>query len=362
MKITINYTKVFAAILLISMGACKSEFDNITIKRFALDEDQSQVLQGLADIEKAIITDWSTFTDSLKNSTKRFIASPSANTLADVQTKWKQARDPWESNESFGFGPVGNDGIDGNTDDWPMDINSINSILASNQTLNAQFVSQMATNTRGFHAIEYLLFGRNGAKTFGDFSTREYQLINLLVADLKSQSDLLKTRWIPNVANSFYDDFKNGGQGNSSYPTAATALAEVLGAMTDIMTELPDAKIEDPLTKQSIDYLESRFSDYSYHDFRNNITGVLVAYSGKYGNVVADKSISNLVAEANPAVNDKVLTQFKLCLALYDLIQPASMNQGIFTRQNQLRDLQDELRKLNQLLSVDVTSVLGIGE
>ena len=77
----------------------------------------TEVLQGLADIENAIVTDWAKQTDSFQLSVTEFIAAPSSATLADAQTKWKQARDPWESNESFGFGPVGNDGIDGNTDD-----------------------------------------------------------------------------------------------------------------------------------------------------------------------------------------------------------------------------------------------------
>ena len=355
------YIKVLAAGMVL-MGSCKSEFDNITVKNFPLDESQSEVLQGLADIEKAIVSDWSSQTDLLKQSIDQFISSPSAGTLADAQAKWKVARDPWESNESFGFGPVTNEGIDASTDNWPTDIGSINTILASSQTLDVTFISQMAPNIKGFHAIEYLLFGSDGLKVHTDFSARELQLTSLLVADLQAQADLLKTRWTPNVADSFYDDFKNGGQENSTYPKAGDALAEVVGAMTGIITELPNTKIEKPLTLQTVNYLESRFADYSYQDFRNNINGVYYAYIGKYGSVTATKSIKDLVAEANPALNDKVLTQFKLVLALYDLIQPASMNQVIFTRQDQLRDLQSELGKLNQMLGVDVANVLGIGE
>ena len=355
-----NYIKILVAGSLIWMTGCQTEFDNITEKKFPLDESQSEVLQGLADIEKAIVSDWSAQTDLLKQSTDQFIAAPAANTLADVQAKWKQARDPWESNESFGFGPVGNDGIDGNTDDWPVDINSLANILSSNQTLDAAFVTSMVTNTKGFHAIEYLLFGSNGTKSAGDFSARELQLLKLLAADLKAQSDLLKTKWTPAV-NSFYTDFKSAGQNNSTYATASAALAEVLGSMSDIMTELPDSKIEIPLTAQNIAYLESRFSDYSYYDYRNNISGVYAAYVGKYGSVVASKSISDLVNDTNPSINEKVLTQFKLVLALYDLI-PSSMNADILTKQDQLRDVQSELQKLNQMLSVDVAATLGLGE
>src|SRR5438105_4091623 len=245
-----NSSAKFCVACCLILSACNSDYD--IVKQNPTEESMSEVLTGLADIENAIVTDWAKQTDSLQLSISKFIASPSSSTLAKMQTKWKLARDPWESNESFGFGPVGNDGIDGNTDDWPVDVNSINTIVSYSQTLNAAFVSGMVTNTKGFHAIEYLIFGSDGTKTASDFSSREFQLISLLAADLKSQADLLKTRWTPDVANSFYDDFKNGGQENSSYSSTAAALIEVLGAMTDIMTELPDTKMEEPLAKQNI--------------------------------------------------------------------------------------------------------------
>jgi putative iron-regulated protein len=355
-----NYIKFYIACSLIWLSGCQSDFDNITEKRFPLDERQSEVLSGLANIENAITTNWATNTNALANAVNAFIATPSNSGLTDMQAKWKAARDPWESNESFGFGPVGNDGIDGNTDDWPVDINSLKNILVSSQTLDAAFVTSMVTNTKGFHAIEYLIFGAEGTKTVNDFSSREKQLLRLLTADLKIQADLLKGQWNSTSGVNFYSDFKNAGKDGSTYPTASSALAEVLGSMIDIMTELPDSKIEIPLTAQNISYLESAFSDYSYYDYRNNIYGVYAAYVGKYGSVVAPKSISDLVNDANPLVNQKVLTQFKLVLALYNAIQPASMNQDIFTRQDQLRDLQSELRKLNQLLGVEVSAALGL--
>lgn len=354
------YTKFFITSAVIWLSSCQSDFDQITEKRLLLDESQSEVLSGLADIENSITTNWSASTGALNSSVGVFVAAPSGAGLIDIQAKWRAARDPWESNESFGFGPVGNDGIDGNTDDWPVDINSLKTILASNQTLDATFVTNMVTNTKGFHAIEYLIFGQDGSKTVNDFTSREKQLLSLLTADLKIQADQLKSRWSSSSATSFYTDFKNAGRDGSTYPTASAALGEVLGSMVDIMTELPDSKIETPLTSQNISYLESAFSDYSYHDYRNNISGVYAAYVGKYGSIVASKSISNLVNDANPGVNQKVLTQFKLVLALYDAIQPASMNQDIFTRQVQLRDLQNELRNLNQMLGVEVSAALGL--
>jgi uncharacterized iron-regulated protein len=273
---------------------------------------------------------------------------------------WKLARDPWESNENFAFGPVVNDGIDGNTDDWPFDRIAFDAILSSSQTLDQAYASQMTTSTKGFHAIEYLIFGADGTKTANGFSQRELQMLDLLTADLTGQANHLVLRWTPGTSDSFYDAFVSAGAGSLLYPTTQSALGDVLGSMVDITNELPNNKIQIPLLLQSSVYLESWFSDYSYYDYLNNIKGVYSVYLGQYGSTTAQKNLSSLVAGANPSVNEKVVTQFKLCLALLELIQPTSMNQAILTRQNQLKELITELQKLNRFLDEDVRQVLDL--
>lgn len=351
-----------AIVMMLATGlvGCKDDFDNIKVENYPVNTDQHQTIQGLAQIEKAIALNWANATSNLRNGVTTFKAAPSDANLTLLQDFWKRARDPWESNESFGFGPVSTDGIDASSDDWPFDITAFNAILNSTQTLDQALVVQMTTTTKGFHAIEYLVFGLEGNKKTADFTPRELQMLDLLAQDLKIQADKLNERWTTGTANSFYDEFIAAGTAGSSYPTTTAALGEVLGAMVDILTELPDSKIQTPLTLQSNAYLESRFSDYSFYDYRNNISGVYAVYTGQYENIKTQKNISSLVAAANPAVNEKVLTQFKLCLALMDLIQPTSMNQAIFTKQDQLNDIVAELQKLNKILDGDVREVLGL--
>ena len=356
---TINAIAISCSLAIIISG-CKDDFDNIKTESYPIDNAQQQTIQGLAQIEKAITLNWATASTNLNTGVATFNAASSDANLTAVQSLWKLSRDPWESNESFGFGPVGTDGIDAASDDWPFDITAFNAILNSTQTLDHALIAQMTTTTKGFHAIEYLVFGIDGKKKASDFTPRELQLLTLLSSDLKTQADKLNTRWTSGSANSFYDDFSSAGTAGSSYPTTTAALGEVIGSMADIMTELPDSKIQTPLTAQSTAYLESRFSDYSFYDYRNNIKGVYSVYLGQYQNIKAAQSITGLVAAANPAVNDKVITQFKLCLALMDLIQPNSMNQAIFTKQDQLNEIVSELQKLNKILIEDVRAVLGL--
>ena len=219
----------------------------------------------------------------------------------------------------------------------------------------------MATSTKGFHAIEYLLFGTNGNKSVNTFTARELKLLELLSSDLKKQSETLKSRWTKGNKNSFYDNFVKAGEAGSTYKKTSDALSEVIGAMVNIMTELPNTKIGKPLTKKDNNYAESRFSDYSFDDYRNNISGVYGVYIGKYGNVNTIKSISDLVISANPKIDKKIRTQFKLCLALIDVLRTsATFNQAILTKPEQLKDLQEEIQKINKILDSEVKVVLGV--
>jgi len=111
-------------------GGCKSDFDNIEVKRFTVDSDQSQTLKGLATIEQAIVSDWGTATANLRNAVIAFKNNPTSDNLKSAQDLWKLARNPWESNESFGFGPVSTLNIDPNSDDWPFDITAFMPSLA----------------------------------------------------------------------------------------------------------------------------------------------------------------------------------------------------------------------------------------
>jgi len=340
---------------------CQKELDEIQVNPFPKNDEQSVVLQGLADIEFALVSDWVASTTTLQGSVTTFINTPNANNLSIARMQWKSARNPWESNESFGFGPVTDDGIDGASDDWPFDITAFTQILASNITLNEAYITQMATSTKGFHAIEYLLFGANGSKAVNTFTNRELKLLELLTGDLKKQSIALQARWTKGSKNSFYDNFVNAGEVSSSYKQTSDALGEVIGSMVNIMTELPNTKIERPLTKKDISYAESRFADYSFNDYRNNINGVYAVYIGKYGNVNVSKSISDLVVATNPKIDEKIRTQFKLCLALIDVLQATTtFNQALIAKPEQIKDLQNEIKKVNQILDSEVKPVLGL--
>ena len=130
---------IFFFLLIFALSSCKSEYDRIEVKKdLVFNTDQSQVLQGLGDIENAITIDWLNAVNALQMSVNNFIASPDDAGLQNARSAWRTARDLWEGNESFAFGPVSDAGIDGATDTWPFDEGSFNAILNSSVVLKQQ--------------------------------------------------------------------------------------------------------------------------------------------------------------------------------------------------------------------------------
>ncbi len=352
------YTRILLAVFVGSLLACQPERDQIEIRPYPVNTKQQRVVMGLAELETAITADWATQTAMLLATVGTLRTTPNDANLLAAQTAWKQARGPWESNEGFGFGPVATDGIDASSDDWPFDQTSFDRLQTGQTTLNAALIPQLATSVKGFHAIEYLLFGPTGVRKAAELNARSLQLLGLLAADLNTQATRLRAAWTRGTG-SFGDSFAGAGSAGSAYKNTAAALAEVVGAMGDILDELPNAKLEDALTNQRTDYNESQFSDHSLIDYRSNVRGVCSVYIGTYGTVTTANSLSDLVKAANPALDECVRTQCRLCIALLDLV-PGTLNTAIFSQKTQLRDLQTELNKLQILIATDVPVVLGL--
>lgn len=360
MKLSFIYL-IFLALVLSILASCQSEYDQIEIQPYPVNPAQVQVVQGLASIEVAITSEWATATNGLQTAVTTLIQTPTEANLAAARQAWRKARDPWERNESFSFGPVSTAGLDAASDTWPIDLATLTQVISTTSVpLTRDYIVQLSPAAKGFHAIEWLLFGQTGAKTLAQFSPREWQLLALLAADLTTQATTLAQNWSVSTVGNFYNQYVTAGQGSATYGKPTDALGEVLNSIVNIMTELPDSKMEKPLSTQSSLYAESRFADYSLTDYRNNIAGVYATYVGQYGSVTASKSLSDLVAAVRPATDEKVRTQCRLCLALLDLIAPTTFNQAITGKTSQLRELQTELRKLNLLLNSEVKPLLGV--
>lgn len=84
--------------------------------------------------------------------------NPSASTVTDARDQWRATRKPWEAGEGHIFGPVDTLGVDPKVDSWPVDKNQLDSALGGYDP-DLSNVDGFPVTMKGFHAMEYLLFG-----------------------------------------------------------------------------------------------------------------------------------------------------------------------------------------------------------
>ncbi|WP_224367299.1 imelysin family protein [Hyalangium versicolor] len=237
-------------------------------------------------------------------------ADTTAAKLTAAQEAWFAARQPWEQSEGFLFGPVDSFGYDPAMDSWPVNRSDLDAVLASNDAFTPTYVATLSETQKGFHTVEYLLFGDGRAKKPEDFTPRQFDYLKAIAAELKSVSAALSDSWAKSVdgRQPYRDVLANAGQqGNSAYTSVSSAAQEMVGGMIGILDEVANGKIADPYDAKDPELVESQFAYNSLSDFSNNIRSVQNAYLGHLqGQAAKGKSFSDFVKAENAELDARV--------------------------------------------------------
>ena len=219
-------------------------------------------------------------------------ASPTQAALEAAQAAWRATRVPWESSEGFLFGPVESLGIDPAIDSWPLNTADLQAFVQANPNATQAQIENANDDLRGFHAIEYLLFGdgvTSNQKAVGDLTAAERNYLIALTQALKSQTHALATSWQTdfNGAGPYANLLKNPGATNTAYRSQGAVIEELIGGLATIASEVGTAKMSEPLGTSAAtadtSKVESQYSWNSLTDFHDNVQSILNLYTGKPG-------------------------------------------------------------------------------
>lgn len=258
--------------------------------------DAAPVVANIAD---AIVTQ--TYVDLNAAATALLVAvqaladSGATDPEMDVaQAAWKATRRPWERSEGFLYGPVDVLGIDPSIDSWPLNTPDLTAFLASNPSATKADVENAGDDLRGFHAIEWLLFGDGVAdndKSAAELSA-ETGAINYLVALAEyfgDRTQILEDSWTTDfLGNGPYADvFQTPALSNPVYGSYTAVMTELLDGIIGIADEIGNAKIADPLgtgaATADTSQVESQYSWNSLTDFHDNVQSIMNVYTGVAG-------------------------------------------------------------------------------
>jgi len=276
-----------------------------------------------------------------------------ATNLAAAQSAWRDTRTCWEQCEGFLFGPVEDNNYDPNMDTWPVDYHQLDSLLASTTmtTFTVNYVQSLNTTLRGFHPLEFILWGQQGTATAASITANEKQYMLALSADVQGITDSLNTSWATTGGN-FQMQVLQAGGGSTRFTSKQAVLLAIVGAMSDICDEVgrqgTDGKIYDPYIAHDSTKTESPFSHNSMIDFKNNIMGAQNVYLCKY-NGQTGSSLSAFVAARNLSLDNNIKAQFTAAIGALDNVS-VNFETAIYTQRTQLLAAMNALNTLQATL------------
>lgn len=332
------------AICAVTFASCKDDDNNVDQNAL-----QTQILSDFSsNISQATYTELAAKTSALYDASVTMKNTPNDANLLACKNLWKEARLVWEKSESFLFGPVATESIDPRIDTWPVNFTDLDSVLASSATLDASYVNGLEDALRGFHPLEYLLWGQNGNKVAADFTTRQLDYMVALANDIKSLTAQLATSWNPGHQNNYSSQFTTAGNGSNIYPTKRSAFEELVSGMAGICDEVANGKINEPFIAQDPSLEESPFSGNSTTDFTNNIKGVEAVYKGKILSVDG-KGIEDFVREYNLSLDNSIKTKLATAIGALDAIT-LPFGQAITQQPVQVQNAIDAINDLKDVL------------
>lgn len=358
MKIT---QTALAAVLLLNLSSCKKD-----AKTTDPVEEPATTAPATGDVKKDILVDlssnviYASYTDmankanTLYTNLQAFNTSTSATDLAASKTSWKEVRSAWEQTEGFLFGPVSVDNIDPRIDTWPIDFARMDSVMASSEVFTNTYIDGLEESLKGFHPLEYLLFGQNGDKNETQFTARQKELMVALALNIKTLCTQAKASWDPTVSGNYTTKFTTAGTGNTTYASQRAAYEELIDAMAGICDEVANGKIKEPFDAIDPSLEESPFAKNSIVDFTNNIRSVQNVYLGKY---MADgKGLEDLIKANNISMDGTIKTKINSAItSLNNITVPfgqAISNTG--GQRTQVQNAIDAINDLEAYLSADV--------
>lgn len=268
--------------------------------------------------------------------------------LTEARNAWSNARNFWEQTEAFLFGPVDFEEIDPALDSWPVDLTAINGILSESKEITEEII-QSNPEARGFHLIEFLLWGENQNKKAADFNAHEIQYLKVAAQDFEQNTQRLHASWVEGD-QPFKLHLLNAGQEPSNYDSTSDVIQEFTEGVIGLLDEVANAKIAAPLNAEEgvakPEEQESYFSDLTKRDLVNNLQSVSNIFYGDY-NGNDGKGISDLLASNNQeALQAEIEANLKAAVEVVNAL-PESFTEAIQNNREQVAEAQNKVQALH---------------
>lgn len=298
--------------------------------------------------------------ETLASASAVICAAPTEEALTSAREAWWSAREPWKRAEIVQFGPVVEypDRLGPKIDDWPVNADAVEELVAGEGALDQDAFDAMGSATRGLPVVEYLLWER-GDPTLDALtaSGRRCEVLAGAAADVSANAarleEVWRTDWQARVSSP-------EGKTDDDYDTVQDVLAEWVNRMGFTVENIRSTKLGAPLGDSSggepqPDAIESRYSGRSLTDARDALAGVRDAWTGDVGG--DHTGIVDLVDDAGLVTSTDALfdeAEGRLAEVPETLEETVTLQPEIAAR------AQEALQALQVAIQVDLAQALGV--
>ena len=284
---------------------------------------------------------------------------PSQARLHDARDSWRAARAAWMRTRAMGFGPV-MDRRSVRLLDWsPTDTSGMGELLTGSADTNAMQVREvLASNRRGFGAIEYLLFQNDALAQLKN--SPPYCSYLLALAQVgREEADAVLLEWTAGKeGRDPYRDYFTDRSAVSLLSTAA--VEEVVRTQVFLIRDIVHMRLASALGFREggadLSAIPGNAADNSLEDLRHELLGIQAVYEGS-GSEAA--GVSDLVRPLSADTDQRMKDQLAAALAAIDSVE-GPLRVAVAQRPAQVEALYQTLSDVQRTMSTEVVSLLGV--
>ncbi len=324
---------------------------------------RQEVLASLAD--DLIVPRYqsvSTEMGQLRDVLDTLCANPTPDTLASARTAWREARAPWMRSQATWFGPVMQRRSRILVDWSPVDPERIEATLSKRESVSADDVREFFGSTqRGLGAIEYVIFGEDGAalESVKDAGGIRCQYLTALGSVVADEAAAVSNEW----------SGAGGGQNYAAYfkGTASIALVEQQAVDEAVRTSvfltrsIADMRLGKALGadggQPDPSAIPGSGGQNAVADLRNQALGMQDVYLG--AGTDGAHGISALVRGVSEEADERMRGHFAATLTAIDGLQEP-LQSTVVSDPEPARLAHRRIQELQRALNTEVVSLLGV--
>lgn len=352
----IVYVSLFCAILTLNIS-CGSDDNQVVVEMTSIEEGRRLQIANLYDNQiEPLQIEHIQLTQKLLEASNAFIELPTEKSLTDLKNSWSEAFMFWEQAEGYNIGVVRNSFVHSQIHEWPIDLDAIEESIDGETPIDEDYIATLGVLSKGYGAIEYLLYYTSEAKVLEEMSIGEnaqnrMDYLVSLAENLNTNAKSLQELWIA-TESSFKTRLESGVNGSQNLMVNAV-IAELETIKLKKLEQIINNS-ENPELR-----LEAFYSETSREAILVNLETLKKTYTGNFeteGFGMEDYLVDVL---DRADLNDNILATFNEAIALFSETE-VSLKILAVDNPEKIVELRDAVTEIIALLKNDYSSAANI--